>query len=157
MSGNPQTIELLAGTAGCFLHSAAIAAAGSAIVPGMLVELTTAGTVQEHSTAGDTAEKAFALPDLPVAGDIDTAYAVGAQVRYGVARSGQEAYAWVSAGASAIAIGRALESAGDGALQPTATDAATDDTQRNAIVGYALEAVDNSGGGSPVRIRVRVA
>jgi hypothetical protein len=53
-------------------------------------------------------------------------------------------------------IGDTLESAGNGMLRKATTDAATDDTQRNSSIGKALEAVDNSGGGSPARIKIEV-
>jgi len=156
MSDTPQVIELIAGAAGAFIHSERLAASGSAIVPGMLVE-ETGGEVQEHSTAADGGQKLFALPDLTNGGTIDTAYAVGGLVRYGAANAGQEAYALVAAAATAVTDGAPLESAGDGTLRVVTSDAATDDTQRNAIIAYAIEAVDNSGGGTTARIKVRVA
>lgn len=157
MAQAPQVIELLAGEAGAFLHAEALAAAGSAIVPGMLVEITSTGTVQEHSTAAANAQKAFALPNLPNGGTIDDVYPVGDLVRYGVARSGQEAYALVAAAATAVPQGAALESAGDGTLRVQTAAAATSQAQRDSVVAYALEAVDNSGGGTTARIKVRVA
>jgi len=153
----PQVIQLLTDTAGSFIHSEAASAAGSAIVPGMLIEELAAGTVQEHSTAAGNAQKLFALSDLSNAGDIDTAYAAGALVRYGAAHSGQEVYALLAANAAAIVKGDPLESDGDGTLRVQTTAAATADTERDSVVGYALEAVDNSAGGTTVRIKVRVA
>lgn len=153
----PQTIELMAGDVGQSIHREAVAAAGSAIQPGHLIELTAAGTVQEHSTAAGNAARLFALPNLPVAGGIDDVYTVGSDVRYGVFKPGQEVYAWVAAAATAITLLTPLESAGDGTLRKQTTDAATDDTQRDSLVAYPLEAVDNSGGGTAVRIKVRVA
>ena len=47
--------------------------------------------------------------------------------------------------------------AGDGTLRLLSTSAATDDTERDSIVAYATEAVDNSGGGTAVFISARVA
>ena len=156
MAQSPQVIELLTDTNGSFIHTEAIAAAGSAIIPGMLVEETATG-VQEHSTGDGNAQKLFALTDLITAGTIDDTYAVGQTVRYGAAHSGQEVYAWVPAAATAITKGAALSSNGDGTLKNVAASAATSEAQRDSIVGYALESVDNSGGGSAVRIKVRVA
>lgn len=152
-----QIIQMLTDALGSFIHSERLSAAGSAIVPGMLIEELAAGTVQEHSTAAANAQRLFALSDLPVAGTIDDAYAVGTTVRYGAAHSGQEVYSLVAAAASAIVIGDALESAGDGTLRLATADAATDTTQRDSIVGYAIEAIDNSGGGTTARVKVRVA
>lgn len=157
MAQAPQVIQLLTDTAGSFIHSEALSAAGSAIVPGMLVEELAAGTVQEHSVAAGNAQKLFALADLSNAGTIDDAYPVGANVRYGCAHSGQEVYALLAASAAAVVKGAPLQSAGDGTLRVLATSAATSQAQRNGIVGYALEAVDNSAGGSLARIKVRVA
>ncbi|MCK4623301.1 MAG: hypothetical protein KAT62_13935 [Desulfuromonadales bacterium] len=156
MSQVAQVTQLLTDTLGSFIHFERLSAAATAIVPGMLVE-ESAGKVQEHSTAAANAQKLFALTDLPIGGTIDDIYAVGAGVRYGAAHSGQLVSALVAAGALAIADGDALESAGNGTLRKAVADAATDTAQRDSIVGYAVEAVDNSGGGSSVRIQVRVA
>lgn len=156
MAQNPQVIELLTDSCCKMVHSEALADTGSAIQPGMLVEETATG-VQEHSTADANAQKLFALTDLMVGGDIDNVYAVGQTVRYGAAHAGCEVYAWVAASAAAITKGAALSSAGDGTVKNVAASAATTQAQRDGIVCYALEAVDNSGGGSAVRIKVRVA
>ena len=157
MAQDAQVIELLTDPQGQFIHSEAIAAAASAVVPGMLVEETTAGELQEHSVAAGNAQKLFALANLTNAGTIDTVYPVGATARYGAAHSGQEANALLAAAATAVTRGAPLESAGDGTLRVQTADAATDQTQRDSVVAYALEAVDNSGGGTTARIRVRVA
>lgn len=157
MAQDAEVIELLADQAGQSVHNEALSAAASAIAPGDLVEELAAGTVQEHSGAGLNAQKLFALTNLANGSDIDAAYAVGETVRYGAFNSGQKVFGRVAAAASAIVIGDALESDGDGTLRILTTDAATDDTQRDSIVGYALEAVDNSGGGTVVRIKIRVA
>lgn len=163
MAQAAQVIQLLTDTAGSFIQSEALSAAASAIVPGMLIEELAAGTVQEHSAAGGNAQKLFALSDLSNAGTIDTAYPVGANVRYGCAHSGQEVYGWVADGATAITKGAPLQSAGDGTLElwvAQAVDeggAATLDIAVNSIVAYALEAVDNSAGDALVRIKARVA
>lgn len=156
MAQAPQVIQLLTDSAGSFIHSEALADAGSAIVPGMLVEETATG-VQEHSTAAGNAQKLFALANLANGKTIDDAYTVGESVRYGAAHSGQEAYALVAAAATAVTKGAALESAGDGTVRIQAVAAATANTERDSVVGYALEAVDNSAGGTTARIRIRVA
>ena len=150
-----QVISLIGGAAGApFLLERLAAAAG--ILPGHLVE-EASGTVQVHGTAAANAQRLFAQPNLATAGDIDTAYANGETVSYGVYHTGQEVNALVAASATAILDGDALESAGDGTVRTATADAATDTTQRDSIVGYAMEAVDNSGGGTAVRIKIRVA
>ena len=157
MSDTPEVIELLNDAMGSFIHSEALSAAGSAIIPGMLIEEIAAGTVQEHSGAGLNAQRLFALTNLPVGGDIDDAYGAGVTVRYGAAHSGQEVFGLLAAGATAVIIGTVLESAGDGTVRIVTADAATDTAQRDAIAGYAIEAVDNSGGGTVARLKFRVA
>lgn len=150
-----QVISLVGGAFGApILNERLSAAAG--ILPGHLVE-EASGTVQVHGTAAVNAQRLFAQTDLAVAGDIDLAYGSGATVSYGAYHSGQEINALVAAGAPAVADGDALESAGDGTLRKAVADAATDTVQRDAIVAYATVAVDNSGGGTVVRISARVA
>lgn len=130
--------------------------AGGAITPGHLVALNSSNKVVVHPTAADTAQKAFAVENDLIGNDIDTAYAADDTVLYEILPKGSEVYAFVVAGGAAIVIGDKLESAGNGTLRKVATDAATDDTERQSIVAIALEAVDNSGGGSAVRIKVEV-
>lgn len=156
MSDTPQVIELLTDSAGSFIHDERLSAAGSSILPGHLVE-ETGGEVQEHSTAASNAQKLFALTNLPIGGTIDDAYVAGTTVRYGAAHSGQKTYALLAAGATAVVDGAPLESAGDGTLRALAASAATANTQRDALVAYAREAVDNSGGATVARIEIRVA
>lgn len=155
MSQNPQVIELLTDVAGSMIHGERLAGAAG-IIPGHL--LTEVGaTVVVHPTAAGNAQKLFALTNLPIGGTIDDAYADATTVRYGTAHSGQPIYALVAASAAAIVVDDALESAGDGTLRKQVTNATPTAAETNAIVGYAIEAVDNSGGGSIARIRVRVA
>lgn len=157
MSQAVQQIELTGGEAGQSFHAEAIAAAASVVVPGDLVEIIAAGEIQEHSTAAANAQKAFALPNTTIGGTIDDAYAVGDSVLYGVFKTGQEVNARLAAGATAVVEGVALESAGDGTLRVLTADAATDQGQRDATVAYATQTLDNSGGGTVVRLTVRVA
>lgn len=130
--------------------------ASVAVTPGMLVERVAAG-IRPHSVAADNARKYFAVEFDEVGRGVDDVYAIGERVLYGRYASGDEVYALVAAGATAITVGAALESAGDGTLRIQTTDAATDNTERDSVVGYAKEAVDNSGGGSRARIKIEVA
>lgn len=150
-----QVITLVGGAAGAPISNERLSAAAG-ILPGHLVE-EALGLVKVHATAAVNAQPLFAQPDLAIAGDIDTAYASGATVCYGAYHTGQEVNALVAIAATAIIDGAALESAGDGTVRTATADAATDTVQRDAIVGYAIEAVDNSGGGTVVRIKMRVA
>lgn len=148
----PKTIVLR----GRGIRKEAIADTGSAIVPGMLLERPNATEVAEHSTAAANAAPMFAVENEVVGKDIDEVYAVGDNVLFEVMSPGTEVYALLAAGATAVTAGAFLESAGDGTLRILSTDAATDDTQRASVVAVALEAVDNSGGGTTARIRVEV-
>ena len=152
-----QTIILIASAPGQPFVEEALSAAGSAIKPGYLIEEIAAGTVQEHSTAADNAQRLFALPNISAGKTIDDAYAAAERVRYGSFSRGQKVNALLAASATAVIIGSPLESAGDGTVRIQTTDAATDDTQRDSLIGYAIEAVDNSGGGSEARLQIRVA
>ena len=150
-------IRLTGGMQGEGVVAERLAAASNPITPGMLLQVNSAGTVSPHATAASNAQKIFALDNLANGDPISTAYAVSTLVRHVYAVPGMEIYGLVAASASAIVIGDALESAGDGTVRKAATDASTDTVQRDAIVGYATMALDNSGGGSVARLSFRVA
>ena len=92
MSQAAQVIELLTDINGSLIHSEALSASGSTIVPGDLVTLNAAGEVLEHATADGTAQKLIALTNLANAGTIDDAYLAGETTRFGAAHSGQEVF-----------------------------------------------------------------
>jgi hypothetical protein len=127
------------------------------ILPGHLLKFGSGGTANrllKHSTAAGVATAMFALenkmPDRSVATvPIDTPYASGETVQWIIARPGDEIYAWVPASAAAIIAGQELVSNGDGTLRLQLTGTAT-----HSVVAMAAEAVDNSAGGTPARIRV---
>jgi hypothetical protein len=142
-------IELSTGDAGRLIPDEALADSGTAIKPGHLVEPTATG-VKEHATAaGNPVQKLFALKNHANGGTIDDVYPVGDTVKFGAAHSGQLVNALVAAAADAITANQPLESAGDGTLRNKTTNGGT--------VAWSTEAVDNSGGGSEARIKVRVA
>lgn len=157
MADPAQVIQALGGINGEPVNNEALAAAATTIKPGHLVEELAAGTVQEHSTAATNAQRLIALTDTPVGGTIDDVYAVGTTVRYGAFNQGQKGFLRLAASAAAIVIGNALQSAGDGTVRIQTAAAATADTARDSLVAYAVEAVDNSGGGTEVFIEVRFA
>ena len=121
--------------------------ASSAINPGHLVEYGGAKELQAQSTAGQDCRRAFALEDDLIGNSVTDAYAADSNVRYGVFNSGAEVLGRVAAAAPAIAKYDQLEATGDGTLRKITTGTA---------IAVALEAVDNSGGGSEVFIQVEV-
>lgn len=151
--------------------------AASAITPGNLIERTSAGKVQPHSTAGGNAQRMFAREDDSQLSatdgvTIDTAYDSNDRCHWIIALPGDEILASVSDDSSAaggnIAIGDPLTSDGSGALKKWSaktpeSDSATDTLYTGDIVAYALEAVDMSGSddssaiGYPYRILVEIA
>lgn len=157
MADPAQVIQALGGINGNPVVNEALAAAATVIKPGHLVEEIAAGTVQEHGGAGLSAQRLIALTDTSTGGTIDDVYTVAATVRYGAFHSGQKTFMRLAAAATAVIIGTPLESDGDGTVRLATADAATDTAQRNSIVAYAVEAVDNSGGGAEVFVEVRIA
>lgn len=136
---------------GDFIRKERVAA--GPITPGELIELASATTVQAHSTPGGNAPKAFALENDLVGDGIDDAYGAGDTVQYGVFQRGAEVYALLAHGEN-VNPGDPLESDGNGALQ--AHTAIGSGVQVDAIVGYALEAVNNTSG-ADARIKIEVA
>jgi hypothetical protein len=130
--------------------------AAEAITPGHLITLNASGQAIKHATAGAAAAAGaqFTGPvRVAVEQDffgkgIDDAYAVNDRVLYQPLDTGCEFMALVAAAAPAIAYNDLVESAGNGTVRKTVIAA-------NAI-GRATEAVDNSGGGAAVRLRVEV-
>lgn len=131
--------------------------AGGTITPGHLVLINTSDQVVVHPNAAQNARKMFAVENDIEGEGIDDNYTSGDTVQFETFQPGDEVYALVAALATAVTIGAALESAGDGTLRIQTADAASDQTQRDAVVAYAKEAVDNSGGSSVARIKVEVA
>jgi hypothetical protein len=124
--------------------------AAGTITPGMTVTLGSGGTY----TAGPAAAAAPAglplvvamEPELWDGKNIDDNYVSGDRLLLGTPDSGAEWYALVAAAASANVIGDALEYGGGGYLRKATT---------GKVIAQALEAVDNSAGGTPARIIVR--
>lgn len=131
------------------------AKSSAAITPGHLINLASTGLIAVHAGADLNAAPAFAIENENVGKDIDTAWSSGDLVTYIIPERGAEINALVPAGAAAIVIGDLLASAGDGTLKKTAA-AAPAATNVRSLVARAMEAVDNSAGGTPVRIRVEI-
>lgn len=129
--------------------------AGGAITPGHLLKRNSDGKLVVHPSAKMRASALFAVENDLVGEGIDDAYASGDFVQAEYLHAGDEVYALVAASATAITQGALLESAGDGTLRLITdfTDAEIDAIGGGAIA-EALEAVDNSAGITPARIKV---
>lgn len=137
--------------------------AAGTIVPGMLLELTSADKVQAHSNAGQDAVPYFAIEDALQGKGINNNYAVDDRVRVWVAIQGSEVYAWLADGENA-SIGSLLESDGNGRLRVHTADSAGAVEYPLAIVAQAIEAKnlsgssggESSGAQGDQRIKVRI-
>jgi hypothetical protein len=123
------------------------APAAGAITPGHLIAYNSAGSFVVHPTAGGVARPIYACERDFEGKGIDDAYASGDYVQAEELHPGCDVLALVAAGATAIARGAKLESAGNGTLRNVGT---------GVVIAEALEAVDNSAGGAAARIKVSV-
>lgn len=138
---NPRTIMLV----GKELSLTKELAAGGAITPGDQLIINSSGAYIRHGTAGLQGPRIVADAVDYNGKGIDDAYASGDWVFAWVINAGVEINATVAAAAPAIVRGDFLTSAGDGTLKKTTTPA--------EYSYMALESVDNSAGGSKVRIK----
>ncbi len=112
--------------------------AASIITPGHLLEGPDSA-LAEHSGSGLTAVPKFAVENDVVGKGIGDDYAAADTVLYGVFPPGTKV--WALAGTGGVTAEDIVESDGGtipGALRVQTTDAATDDTQRNSVVGKAV-------------------
>lgn len=115
--------------------------AAAAILPGMLVSITTTGTVQPHAVAAGRVLTAIALEDELQGKTIRDGYVATDPVQIWYPQRGEQALMLLAAGQT-IPVGGNLVSAGNGALRvPIAPELDT-----ASIVGQALEAVTAPGG-----------
>lgn len=131
------------------------ATCNAAITPGHLCEYMSTGNVRKHATAAGNAYPLFAAENELFGNAITDDYAASDRGYFWHATPGDEVNALVAAAAIAIVIGDRLESAGDGTLKKHAA-AAPAAANVDGCIGYAMEAVDNSGGGSVARIRIMI-
>jgi hypothetical protein len=121
------------------------ALAVAAISPGHLVEITSAGKFQVHSTEGGYLERMVAIEDANQGRDISTDYSTGERVSANIELPGNEVQLMLKAGETAV-IGSKLISGGDGTVIVNGSeDSATTVKQIGAT---ALEALDLSGSGA---------
>jgi len=114
-----------------------------AITPGMLLELTSDGLVQAHSTEGGPVLPMFALEDELQGKGITDNYAVSAKIQVWTAVRGEEVYALLADGED-VAVGDFLVSDGTGKLKAATADSSAVVVEEFPIA-IALEAVDMSG------------
>lgn len=137
--------------------------AGGTITPGMLVVIDSDNLADPHGTAAGNHRRAFAVEDDLQGNDIDDDYTVDNMVQVNHFAPGEEVYAWLQGESTAVVIGSALQSAGDGTLvlhvaPDLEVSGAAPDLALNQIVGFALEAVDVSDSGTANgRIEIEVA
>ena len=131
-----------------YLHIVEEYTAAAAITPGMLVELSSAGTVQKHSGAGTTALVMFATEDALQGKAIDESYAAGDKVQVWIPQRGDVVYALL-ADEESVVIGDFVESNGYGYLRKRVPESwESSDVQvantiyDQSIVGQVLEAKD---------------
>jgi hypothetical protein len=99
-----------------YLHIREEYTAAEAILPGMLVELNSSGTLQKHSGAGQTALPMFAIEDALQGKAIDEAYAASDKVQVWVPTRGDIVYGLL-ADEETVVIGDFVESNGAGFLR----------------------------------------
>lgn len=127
--------------------------AAGAITPGHIVEITSAGTVQSHATAGgNVAPLMVALEDELQGKVITEAYSSGNPVQVWHPLPGDRFYGILADG-NDVEVGDLLESNGDGTLRKHVIDS-TGAYYLRQIVGKAREAVDTSGSLDATRIDV---
>lgn len=135
------------------------AQASVALTPGELLEWS-GGKLIPHGTAGGMLKggKLVCLetqhPDSDLSATIDVDYVADDTVYFTHAKPGDVYNMFLAAGESATAGVSVLQSDGAGALAVQATLDAT--LIEGSVVGVAENTVDNSGGGTRVRIRVRI-
>lgn len=118
-----------------------IVSTAAAITPGHLVERTSAGLVQKHSTAGGAADKLFALEDAHQGKGITDAYANSTPIQVWKAIPGERVYAIHDATTGgSLDIGEFVESAGDGTVRGYTKAASAGVVEySDTIIGVALE------------------
>lgn len=121
------------------------ARAAAAISPGDLIEWTSAGTVQVHSTEGGYALAIFAEVDALQGNTLDDDYSAADLVAMNAEAKGSETQAFLKAGED-VAIGALLISKGDGTLIENGSESSGVTVRQ--VVAVAREALDLSGSGA---------
>ena len=119
--------------------------AGGTITPGQLVALNSSGSYVVHATAGDYAERVFAIENALAGKGIADNYAANDLAQLWAGAPGDEVLAWLTT-AQTVVVGDRLASAGNGYLRKKSSG--------DVPLAVALEAVTTTG--SAARIRVRL-
>ncbi len=130
-----------------FILEAPLNSAATPITPGMLLQRTSYPNVAPHATAGVAVDPLYVATEFAVDGrGINDKYTVaGESVDFAVLHPGEWFYGLVYAGAVALVAGDLVASHGDGYVAKVSA---------NVAVARAIEAVDNSAGITPARIRL---
>lgn len=129
-------------------HNFDEATAAEAISPGHLVRRDANGKFIKQATAGAVNRRTVAVENDIFGKGVTDAYAVNDRVLAVALMPGDTFYGRLAAAATAVGVGDYLEAHTDGTLKKTATAAGAS--------FQALEAVDNSAGGTEVFIHVEV-
>lgn len=120
-------------------------ATAATLLPGSLVEMTSAGLVQAHSNADYPILPMFAIEDELQGGGVDDLYAASSKVQVWVPQRGEQVWGVLADGESVV-VGDFLSSNGDGYLKKYVPEAVASGGAGtfygNPIVGVALEAID---------------
>ena len=131
------------------------AVAAAAINPGNIVEKTSAGYYQKHSTEAGFGQVAVAVEDALQGNTVDDAYAAADLVQVHILSRGIRFQALLASG-NKVVIGDGLVSDGAGRLETVAV--AESDSTVKQILAYAEEASDQSDSdGADTLIAVRSA
>lgn len=125
----------------------------AAVTPAYLLEVTSAGKVQHHSTAGGMVVPIIVALENQLVGDtISDASGASDFIPVWCPRRGDIAIMAIKASEN-IAVGDLLESAGDGTLRERVSDTSAATIALSSIVGKALDATNTA---SIVNIRVLI-
>ena len=119
--------------------------AAAAYTPGHLLEETSAGTFQKHSTLGGYTDRCAAIEDADQGNEITDAYAAGDETQVFFFQPGDEAQIFLQAGQN-ITWGDLLISAGDGTLIVAA--GVESGVYHEQVVARALETLDLTASGA---------
>lgn len=122
--------------------------ADAALKPGHLVMVNSTSEALKYATAGGDGPIMIAMEDSYQGKTIDDAYATGDVVFVYVAQKGDKLNGRLAAAATAVVVGSALKHDGAGGLMLQGGT--------GTIIGFAEEAVDNSGGASEAMLAWRV-
>lgn len=118
--------------------------ANAAVTPGQLVEQMSTGNYRRHATAGQNAQRSFALEDVLQGNEIGDDYVADAQMQIGIFGKGCHVNALLADGETAV-INSWLESNGDGDLRVWTADSGGAVEFAEQIVARATAALDLSG------------